>query len=837
MATTGKSSSFAGVLRRHRVAAGLSQQALAERAGISTRGLSDLERGLSQAPRLDTLKRLADALGMDAAARQALIQASGHLPRLDGTEQAGMASTVGRGPLTVPRLPSYLTRLIGRERDQAAATALLRDPTVRLLTLTGPGGVGKTRLAVQVAAGLADAYPDGIVFVSLAAVSDPTLVLATLAQTLGIGERGELSLLDSVRLALRDQRLLLVLDNYEHVLDAAELVTALLVGCTSLRILVTSRTLLRVNGEHVYTVPPLALPASAEPITTDAAALWPAVELFLLRAQAVQPSFALTDDNAESIVNVCRKLDALPLALELAAARVNVLPPAMLLERLQDRLALLTGGRRDAPERHRALRDAIAWSYELLSPDERRLFRWLGLFAGGWSLESAEAVCGPLVGAASVLDRVAALAEHSLVQVQVGGEVAGASRFRLLETIREHALERLATSGEAVAARRRHAAAFLGLAEAAEPHVISADRRPWLRRLDLELDNIRAALTWSLTPEGDREVGQRLLGSLAWFWYLRGHLHEGRRWSEQFLAHASSAPTPGRARALFGMGGFSLMLGDAATARPYLEQCVELYRAVADWRLPQGLTLLGIAQASLGEPSAALRSYHESVAFERTTGDTWLEAYTLTNQGAAMARVGNEQAADGLYRASLALFSQLEDPWGRGIAMRGLAGLALARADYAAARGLYEDAIAIFRDTRDARGLAQTLLGLGKAAMREGSAADAGRAFAEALICWQELDIWAGVVRSMIGVAWVAATQARFERAARLYAAADAHARSLGVEFAAVDRAEVDRALARVRSGLEEVRFAAAWTCGEAMTLEQAVSDALQTEPATRTSG
>ncbi|MBV9897739.1 MAG: XRE family transcriptional regulator, partial [Chloroflexi bacterium] len=434
--------SFASLLRRYRITAGLSQEALAEKAGISVRGLSDLERGLSRVPRLDTLMRIAEALGLDASTREALIGTSRHLDL--SSEEAVVVQPIG--PTGLPRgtqnLPGYLTGLIGRERDEEELTQLLRDRPPRLLTLAGPGGVGKTRLAVKVASGLGDEFSDGVVFVPLASVSDAELVLASIAQTLGVGERSAVNLFDAVTLAFRNQRVLVVLDNFEHVPDAAPRVADVLLACPSVCILVTSRTVLRIGGEHVYHVHPLALPfASADRnITPELAAQSPAVALFLSRAQDAEPQFALNADNVASVVEVCRELDGLPLALELAAARVPVSPPRELVRRLlmKPGHSVLSTGRRDAPARHRALRDAIAWSHDLLPVEQQRLFRWLGVFAGGWSLELAEIVCAEPDAEQSVLDGLAALVDQSLVQVQHGDEVTP-TRFRLLETIREHA--------------------------------------------------------------------------------------------------------------------------------------------------------------------------------------------------------------------------------------------------------------------------------------------------------------------------------------------------------------------------------------------------------------
>ena len=399
----------------------------------------------------------------------------------------------------------------------------------------------------------------------------------TIAQSLGVAESTERPPLEVLSAAMAGRRVLLVLDNCEHLLEAAPVLAELLGRCPSLRILATSRALLRVSGEETFVVGSLATPEHvAEP---DAALAYSAIALFVERAQSVQQSFALTSENLEAVISICRRLDGLPLALELAAARTLVLPPAALLARMEQRLTVLTSGARDAPLRHQTLQNTIAWSYDLLTEDEQKLFRQLGVFASGWSLVTAEAVCAEPGAEPSVLDHLATLVDHSLVQPMA--EAGGQARFGMAETVREYALERLAYAGEAQAVRRRHAVESLRLAEEAEPHLIQGDPTVWLRRLDLEVDNLRLALAWSIGTQGDLELGGRLAGSLALFWYLRGYVQEGRMWLERLVAaEVPGTATLDHARALLSAGTLALLQADSTARLAYQERSASLYRAL-----------------------------------------------------------------------------------------------------------------------------------------------------------------------------------------------------------------------------------------------------------------
>jgi tetratricopeptide (TPR) repeat protein len=426
----------------------------------------------------------------------------------------------------------------------------------------------------------------------------------------------------------------------------------------------------------------------------------------------------------------------------------------------------------------------------------------------------------------SLLDGLSALVDQSLVQVTA--DKTGEPRFGLLETIRAHALDRLQSSGEAAEVRARHAQIFVGLAEEAEWHLTGPDRAPWLERLEVELDNCRTALAWSLTDDGSPEIGQRLVGSLCWFWYFRGHIHEGRTWAERLIVRSVHAPADTRARALFTLGGMALMQGDPSTALRALEECVSLFRTSGERRrLAQAVAFLGIAAESIGMASMAFVIHQEAIEFAQAADDRWLQALALSNQGAATKRLGELDAAGRLFQSSLSLFRELEDPWGYSIALRGLAGLLLDRGEPATARALYERSAPLFRNAGDTRGLAQTLLGLGKSALYSGAAERAREAFAEALTRWNEVNITAGVIRSVIGLAGVAHAVSVPDRAATLYAAAETLAAQHAVSLSVPDAANRAHRVARIREQLGHSNFEALWRAGRSLSLEETIQAAL----------
>lgn len=684
------------------------------------------------------------------------------------------------GAGTPTGVPVALTPLVGRETEVADLLALLRDPDIRLVTLTGPGGVGKTRLAIAVAAALGDAFAGRVAFVSLGGITDPRLVAPTVARSLGVPEADDRRLLEGFRTKLGAGEHLLLLDNFEQVLEAAPFVTDLLAACPRLSLLVTSRALLRVSGEHDFVVPPLSLPDRSERRrrpALDELARADAVHLFLARASAVDPELALSDVNVTAIAEICERLDGLPLAIELAAAKSNLLPPSALLARLKERLPLLTGGAWDAPARLRTMRDAIAWSYDLLTETEQRLLRRLAVFAGGFTMEAAATVCGPEADlGCNVLAGLGALLDQSLLRREAAD---GEPRFTMLETIREYASERLAESGEAEARRQAHGEYFLAVAEQAEAALFGHDQDRWLDRLDAEIPNLRAALGWTAERgPADPAPGLRLACALWLFWLQRSRVGEGCRWFERALAHDRGAPPALRAKALLGLGGLALPRGDLGRASSVGDESLAIYRALGDaLGVARSLHLLGVTAQALGETATAVSLLEEAVAGYAAAGDRIWGAVAVGQLGLAAYDRGDRERAASLFDQASASQREVGDAWPPAFPLPTLGPVACDKGDWVVARAWYDARLRRCVDEGDEFGLVEVLTGL----------------------------------------ACLAGANAEPSRVACLGGAADGLREGVAGPPTPFGRAAFEGAIATARTTMGEAAFAAAWAAGRTL--------------------
>jgi predicted ATPase/transcriptional regulator with XRE-family HTH domain len=680
-------------LRRLRQAAGMTQEELAERAGISVRAISDTERGLRSAVHADTARRLAVALGLDGEARD----------MFDALARGRPAGAPPAGPTSgVPEVP---TPLVGRSRELEAITAALAGRAMRLLTLTGPGGIGKTRLAAEAASRMRESFSGGVYFVSLGEARDAALVVPEVAKAIGATETGtDLQELLVKRLAGR--RALIVLDTFEHLTAAAPQVYAAMLGSPEITFLVTSRSALRLRGEQQFPVPPLELPTETDEVSPDELAWWPATALFWERALAVRPDLMLDVPAAALVAEICRKLDGLPLAIELAAARVRHLPLPAVRDQLADRLRLLVGGTLDLPRRQRTIRDTVAWSYGLLDPRAARLFRRLAVFSGGWDLASAESVWGGADEAGSALEGISALVDQSLVVLD---DAHPNGRYYMLDVIREYAAARLAESGEADEICERHALYYLAVAEEAEPNLARAGHRGWFRRLDAERGNFRRAIAWTI-ERGETVLALRYAAALWRYWRQRGEFTEGRRWAESALSMPGEAPGSLRARALWGASALAFPQGDYQRLAALASEAMDLAKLSEDpMDMRNALTAAGFVAVGQGRYQDALDAFGECVAICQRLGPSWQLATSQLNLGAALLHIGRPGDADAAFTDGLRIYRQLGDDVfaARVTNQRAQAALAQGRIDQAAA--LARDALTEFTSHAEQQGIAEGL--------------------------------------------------------------------------------------------------------------------------------
>jgi predicted ATPase/DNA-binding SARP family transcriptional activator len=750
-------------------------------------------------------------------------------PRLVGREQE-RATSGGQAPRT--NLPVQMTSFVGREREKGDYVRLLQAN--RLITLTGPGGCGKTRLALEMGSALQDNYRDGVWLVELAALQDPALAPQAVATALGLHDSRGRPPLELLVAELQRSHMLIVLDNCEHLIEAAaQLGEQLLQACPTVRILATSREPLHAPGEIICLVPSLRLPdtAAVDVKIPETLLAYESVRLFSDRARAVMPDFEVSTENAGAVIEICLRLDGIPLALELAATRLRALSPDQIAARLEDAFSVLLGGSRTALTRQRTLRATIDWSYDLLSDGERGLFRRLAIFTGGFTIEAVEAICVSKATAPALLELFAQLVDKSLVTVDRDG---ASQCYHLLETIRQYAAERLQESGEAPALRQRHRDWYLALAEQSDAGLRGPEQGDWLNRLTSEHDNFRAVLRGAL-EWGEIEVGVRLAGALWRFWYMRGHVREGRERLEQLIARAEDAAHGGRpvtpetlARALNGAGTFADKMGEPRRAIELHERSLAMRRILGD-RGAIAATLNDLANvlSSAGEYARAMTYYEEGLTLNRELGDEWGVALVLGNLGNCISEQGQYERAAAMFEEAHTLASRMGGAREIAYALNNLGDVSFRLGRLDAARDYFERGLALFREQADPLCIALSLLGLAHIARATGDASQATHLYAESLVLCGPSDNMRDAISNLEGIAGVLLDLGRYESATVLFAAASITRERLTLPSPPADRPRLIEALAAVRVALGEQAYLTSWAFGRAMSPEESAEYAL----------
>jgi predicted ATPase/transcriptional regulator with XRE-family HTH domain len=855
--------SFGRWLMQRRRSLELSREDLAEIVGCARVTIAKIEQD-ERRPSRQVAERLAEALKLPPDERGGFILwargvAEGEAPSLPfqptsprpaiesslpvkPSAPAPAPRETPRQPLPMPpgTMPASPTSFIGRAREVAKVRNLLWRADVRLLTLTGPPGIGKTRLGMTVAASIRQDFEHGVCFVALSSLNDASLVAPTIAQTLGLKEVSGQAVEATLQSYLRDKQMLMLLDNFEQVIQAAPLVSNLMSAASGLKLMVTSRAVLHVYGEHEFVVPPLQLPDPKEIPAVEELSQCEAVALFTQRAQAVQPGFALTRENAQVVAQICVRLDGLPLALELAAARTKLCTPHSMLARLNQRLSLLTGGPRDLPARQQTLRGAISWSYDLLSEEEQTLFRRLSVFVGGCTLEALEdfgfsildfrlgretaaieSTNSKIENPVDILDGLASLMDKSLLRQEDAG--GGEPRFVMLETLREYGLAQLADRDELDIMQHYYADYYLTLAERAEPELRGPEQGAWLARLEQEHDNLRAVFRWALDA-GEQDIALRLGGALGRFWYTRSYLVEGQQWLEAALSDSEGAAPAIRAKALGSAGSLALLQNEHARARALMDESLRLWQMVGDpASIARGMSNLGAAIAIQGDFSRATSLFEQSMVIWQQVGDDWNRALSLANMGFATLCQGDYERSGALCAESLAIRRELGDTSGITLSLINLGLVPLHQGDYTRAIELFKESIELARELGDRRNIALSYAYLGLAAFRLGEYEQASHYYKESLGIAHDIMHRFGVARTLLGLAGIAVERGQIERAIRLCGAAETQYDNLSVSLTPAERALYEKTLEAAKNQLDGGTFAAAWEAGQALSLDEAV--------------